>query len=155
LTSFSIAWWIESRTRILTWLEIDIESSHEIDIEYSSWVTTLISSTQTSQKVGMKTQLDDQSNYKVQSYAFSCIIWCAETFQKFIKSVLTMLRLNAYVTLSYDIFYLLSHFRKVVDSRYSFNDFIWILMFMYHWLVIIAYYLLSTSCWNIDEILKC
>jgi len=62
LTSYSIAWQVESSQRILTRLEIDIESSHEIDIKYSSRVTTLISSTRASQKVGMKTRLDDQSN---------------------------------------------------------------------------------------------
>ncbi len=60
-SEFSIAWRVESRTQILTRLEIDIESSHKIDIEYSSQVTTLISSTRASQKVGMKTRLDDQS----------------------------------------------------------------------------------------------
>ncbi len=59
--SFSIAWRVESKTQILTQLEINIESSHEIDIKYSSRVTRLISSTQASQKVGMKTRLDDQS----------------------------------------------------------------------------------------------
>ncbi len=67
-SEFSIAWWVESRTWILTRLEIDIESSHKIDIEYSSRVTTLISSTRASQKVGMKTRLDDQSIYLL-SYA--------------------------------------------------------------------------------------
>jgi len=36
---------IVSGTRILTRLEIDIESSHEIGIEYSGRVTTLVSST--------------------------------------------------------------------------------------------------------------
>ncbi len=60
-SEFSIAWQVESKTRILTRLEINIESSHEIDIEYSSRVMTLISSTRASQKVGMKTRLDDQS----------------------------------------------------------------------------------------------
>ncbi len=60
-SEFSIAWRVESRTRILTRLEINIELNHEIGIEYSSRVTTLISSTRTSQKVGMKIWLDDQS----------------------------------------------------------------------------------------------
>jgi len=60
-SEFSIAWWVESKTRILTRLEINIELSYEIDIEYSSRVMTLISSTRASQKVGMKTRLDDQS----------------------------------------------------------------------------------------------
>ncbi len=64
-SEFSIAWQVESKTRILTQLEIDIESSHEIDIEYSSWITTLILSTQASQKVDMKTQLDDQFKYTI------------------------------------------------------------------------------------------
>ncbi len=67
-SEFSIAWWVESRTWILTRLEINIESSHKIDIEYSSRVTTLISSTRASQKVDMKTRLDDQSIYLL-SYA--------------------------------------------------------------------------------------
>ena len=35
-SEFSIAWWVESKIRILTRLKIDIESSHKIDIEYSS-----------------------------------------------------------------------------------------------------------------------
>ncbi len=35
-SEFSIAWRVKSRTWILTRLEIDIESSHKIDIEYSS-----------------------------------------------------------------------------------------------------------------------
>ncbi len=61
-SEFSIAWWVESRTRILIRLEIDIKSSHKIDIKYSSWVTTLILSTRASQKVDMKTWLDDQSS---------------------------------------------------------------------------------------------
>ncbi len=67
-SEFWIAWWVESRTWILTRLEIDIESSHKIDIEYSSRVTTLILSTRASRKVGMKTRLDDQSIYLL-SYA--------------------------------------------------------------------------------------
>ncbi len=67
-SEFSIAWWVESRTWILTRLEIDIESSHKIDIEYLSRVTTLISSTRASRKVDMKTRLDDQSIYLL-SYA--------------------------------------------------------------------------------------
>jgi hypothetical protein len=46
LMSFSIAWWVELRTWILTWLEIDIESSHDVDIEYSSQVMMLISTIQ-------------------------------------------------------------------------------------------------------------
>ena len=75
-SEFSIAWWVESRTWILTRLEIDIESSHKIDIEYSSWVTTLISSTRASRKVGMKTRLDDQSIYLL-SYAQLWEQWSA------------------------------------------------------------------------------
>jgi hypothetical protein len=43
-----------------------------------------------------------------------------------------MLHSNAYVALSYDILYLLSHFKEVVNSRYSFTDFVQTLMFMYH-----------------------
>ena len=61
---FSIAWRVESGTRILTRLEVDTEPSHEIGIEYSGRVTTLVSSTRAGQKVGMKTRLDDQSNSK-------------------------------------------------------------------------------------------
>ena len=64
-SEFSIAWWVESRTQILIQLKINIKSSHKIDIEYLSWVTTLISSTQASQKVGMKTRLDNQSMIKM------------------------------------------------------------------------------------------
>jgi len=60
-SEFSIAWRIESGTRILTRLEIEIESGHEIGIEYSGRVTTLVSSTRAGQKVGMKTRPDGQS----------------------------------------------------------------------------------------------
>ncbi len=60
-SEFSIAWWVKLRTRILTQLKIDIKLSHEINIEYLNRVTTLISSTRASQKVGMKIRLDDQS----------------------------------------------------------------------------------------------
>ncbi len=63
-SEFSIAWRVESRTQILIRLKINVKSSHKIDIEYSSQVTTLISSTQASQKVDMKTWLNDQSNSK-------------------------------------------------------------------------------------------
>ncbi len=59
-SEFSIAWRVESKTRILTRLKINIKSNHKIDIEYLNQVTTLISSTWASQKVGMKIQLDDQ-----------------------------------------------------------------------------------------------
>jgi len=59
---FSIAWRVESGTRILTRLEVDTEPSHEIGIEYSGRVTTLVSSTRAGQKVGMKTRLDGQSS---------------------------------------------------------------------------------------------
>ncbi len=61
-SEFSIAWWVELKIRILIRLKINIESSHKIDIEYLSWVTILISSTWASQKVDMKTWLDNQSN---------------------------------------------------------------------------------------------
>ncbi len=63
-SEFSIAWRVESRTQILIRLKINVKSSHKIDIKYSSQVTTLISSTQASQKVDMKTWLNDQSNSK-------------------------------------------------------------------------------------------
>ncbi len=65
LTSYSIAWRVESGQRVLTRLEIDIEPSHEIDIEYSNRITTLVSSTWASQKVGMKIRLDDQSRLSI------------------------------------------------------------------------------------------
>ncbi len=78
-SEFSIAWWVESRTQILTRLEINIESSHKIDIEYSSRVTTLISSTRASQKVNMKTQLDNQ---------FTCISLSFEHLKAYNESQL-------------------------------------------------------------------
>ena len=43
--SFSISWWVKSRTWIEYWLEIDIRSSQNVEIEYSSQVKRLISST--------------------------------------------------------------------------------------------------------------
>ena len=46
MTSFLISWWVESRTRIEYWLKIDIRSSQNVEIEYSSWVRRLILSTQ-------------------------------------------------------------------------------------------------------------
>jgi len=58
---FSIAWRVGSGTRILTRLEIDTEPGHEIGIEYSGRVTTLVSSTRAGQKVGMKTRPGGQS----------------------------------------------------------------------------------------------
>jgi hypothetical protein len=44
LTSFSIAWRVESGTRILIRPEIDTEPGHDVDIEYSNRVTMLIPS---------------------------------------------------------------------------------------------------------------
>ncbi len=44
--SFLISWWVESRTQIEYWFEIDIRSSQNVEIEYSSQVRRLILSTQ-------------------------------------------------------------------------------------------------------------
>ncbi len=45
MISYSIAWWIESSQRVLTWLEIDIKSSWDVQLKYSSWVEMFNSST--------------------------------------------------------------------------------------------------------------
>ncbi len=60
------------------------------------------------------------------------MIQYAETFQKFIKFMLIMFHINTHIALSDNIFYLFSHLQEIVDFKYSFNDFIQILMFMYH-----------------------
>ena len=69
--------------------------------------------------------------------------------------MLTVLDFNAYVVFSYYILDLLSNFQEVVSSEYSFDDFVKILMFVNLQTVINIYYLLSASCENIDQILKC
>ncbi len=46
MTSFSISWWVESKTWIKYWLEINIKSSQNVEIKYLSQVRRLISSTQ-------------------------------------------------------------------------------------------------------------
>ncbi len=45
LTSYSISWWVKSRTQIKYWLEVDIRSSQNVETEYLSWVRRLILST--------------------------------------------------------------------------------------------------------------
>jgi hypothetical protein len=44
LMSFSIAWWVELRTRIESWFKVNIELNHDIDIKYLNRVMMLISS---------------------------------------------------------------------------------------------------------------
>ena len=92
--SFSIAWRVESKFQILTWLKIDIESSYEIDIKYSSRVTTLILSTQASQKVGMKTWFNDQSKINISSTSLHVLTNRIENF----KSILDF---NSLIQLNY------------------------------------------------------
>ncbi len=45
MTSFSISWWVKSRTWIWYWLEINIRSNQNVETEYSSWIRRLILST--------------------------------------------------------------------------------------------------------------
>ncbi len=78
---FSIAWRVGSGTRILTRLEIDTEPNHEIGIEYSSRVTTLVSSTRASQKVGMKTRPDNQSIHFI--FCDAWIEWDCQRYEWF------------------------------------------------------------------------
>ncbi len=92
--SFSIAWRVESKFQILTRLKIDIESSYEIDIKYSSRVTTLILSTQASQKVGMKTWFNDQSKINISSTSLHVLTNRIENF----KSILDF---NSLIQLNY------------------------------------------------------
>ena len=92
--SFSIAWRVESKFQILTRLKIDIESSYEIDIKYSSRVTTLILSTQASQKVGMKTWFNDQFKINISSTSLHVLTNRIENF----KSILDF---NSLIQLNY------------------------------------------------------
>ncbi len=76
MTSFSISWWVELRIRIKYWFEIDIRLSQNVEIKYLSQVRRLILSTwvksedwywvlESSQKIDIKTQLDDQFIHKL------------------------------------------------------------------------------------------
>ena len=60
--------------------------------------------------------------------------------------MLTVFNSNVHVAFSYYIFDLLSKFKEVINSKYSFDDFIKFLMFVNLQTVINVYYFLFASC---------